>query len=95
MKELTQQLGRIEALLRIRLSDVLTVKEVALLTGKSESRIRHMVTERSIPHYRNGRGQISFLKSEIEEWKLGERVATHEETERKAATYTALNRRYR
>lgn len=87
-----QRLERMEALLSMSVTEVLTVKEVAILIKKSESRVRHMVADRDIPHYKNEKGQISFRKSEIEAWRLGQRVPTNAEVNSKAATHIAINR---
>ncbi|WP_289742048.1 helix-turn-helix domain-containing protein [uncultured Duncaniella sp.] len=87
-----QRLERIEALMSMSVTEVLTVKEVAILIKKSESRVRHMVADRDIPHYKNDKGQISFRKSEIEAWRLGQRVPTNAEVNSQAATRIAISR---
>lgn len=87
-----ERLERIEARLAMSVSEVMTVRDVALLLGRSESRIRHLVSRRDIPHYKNDRGQVTFRKSEIEEWRLGQRVPTNAEIESKAATHIAIGR---
>lgn len=86
------RLERIEALMSMSVTEVLTVKEVAILIKKSESRVRHMVADRDIPHYKNDKGQISFRKSEIEAWRLGQRVPTNAEVNSQAATRIAISR---
>ncbi|MFG6425863.1 helix-turn-helix domain-containing protein [Lepagella muris] len=87
-----ERLERIETLVSINAKEVLTVKEVSLLIGRSESRIRHLVADREIPHYKNDRGQVNFRRSEIEAWQLGERIPTRAETDSKAATYIVTKR---
>lgn len=87
-----QRLERIEALMSMSVTEVLTVKEVAILIKKSEGRVRHMVADRDIPHYKNDKGQISFRKSEIEAWRLGQRVPTNAEVNSQAATRIAISR---
>lgn len=86
-----QRLERIERMLARNFSEVMSLKDVAQMLGKSESRIRHLVSERRIPFYRNDRGQVSFRRSEVEEWQLGRRVETRYEIESNAVTYTTLN----
>lgn len=88
-----QRLERIENLLSMTAKKVLSVKEVAALLGRSESRIRHLVSTRKIPHYKNDKGHVSFLRSEIEEWLLGQKIPTAADTESIATTYVALNKR--
>lgn len=87
-----KRLERIEALLSLSVKDVMSVKEVAAFIGRSETRIRHLVSQREIPHYKNEMGQVSFLKSEIEAWRLGVRVPTMAETESLASTHIAVSR---
>ncbi len=87
-----KSLERIETLLSLKVKEVLSVKEVAALLGRTENRIRHLVSAREIPHYKNERGQVSFRKSEIEEWQLGQRIPTNAEINNIATTYTALKR---
>lgn len=83
-----------ELLLRISMVEVLDVQDVALLIKKSENRVRHMCADREIPHYKNEQGQITFRKSEIEEWRAqGTRIPTTTEIHQQAVTYTAINQR--
>lgn len=69
---------------------VLDTREVAMMLNLSESRVRHLVSERNIPHYKQGR-LIYFKKSEIEEWQLQQRIPTNEEMRKKAVNYTAIH----
>lgn len=64
--ELKERFDRIETLALLGAKNVLTIKDVALLLGKSPRTIRNIVDE--LPHYRNGHG-IWFKKSEIEAWQ--------------------------
>lgn len=82
-----------QLLLRIGITEVLDVQDVALLIKRSEGAIRNMVSKREIPHYKNERGNVTFRKSEIEEWQLGKRIPTIEEITTKAVTYTAIKPR--
>lgn len=90
--EIEERLERIERLMLLSSKSVLDTSEVALMLNISPSRVRHLVCERNIPHYKQGR-LTYFKKSEIEEWLLERKVPTNEEIERKAATYTAINRK--
>ncbi len=89
--EVNERLARIERLITIGSKNVFTTDEVALLLGISASRVRHMVCDREIPHYRRG-NKVYFKKSEIEDWQLSQRVPTNEEINNKATTHVALNR---
>jgi excisionase family DNA binding protein len=66
--------------------EVLNVAECALLLNRSESRIRHMVSERLIPYYKVG-SRTMFRKSEVEAHILQSqnRVPTMGEIKSKAA----------
>ena len=63
--ELEKRLQRIEEMTLLAAKNVLSVRDVALLTGRSEKTIRNRLDE--IPHYRGGTG-IVFKRSEIEAW---------------------------
>lgn len=63
--ELEKRLQRIEEMTLLAAKNVLSVRDVALLTGRSEKTIRNRLDE--IPHYRGGTG-IVFKRSEIESW---------------------------
>lgn len=66
-------------LMRCSHLNVLELADVAVMCNLSERYIRQMIADREIPHHVNSRGRISFLKTEIEEWLLGQRVATAQE----------------
>ena len=66
MDEIREQLDRIGRLTLLGAKSVLSVKDVALLLGKSEKTVRNIVQQ--IPHYRNGHG-IWFKRSDIETWQ--------------------------
>lgn len=88
-----ERLERIERLVMLGSKTVLDTKEVALMLNLSESRIRHLVSERNIPHYKQGRITY-FKKSEIEEWQLRHRIPTNDEVKQKAMTYTVTHRKF-
>lgn len=88
-----ERLERIERLMVIGSKAVLDTKEVALMLNISESRVRHLVSERNIPHYKQGRITY-FKKSEIEEWQLQNRIPTNDEIRKKAVNYTTLHPKF-
>lgn len=63
--ELDNRLQEIRTLVAISAKNVLSVNEVALLTGRSPKTIYNRIRE--IPHY-NGPFGIKFLRSEVEQW---------------------------
>lgn len=81
-----ERLDRIERMVIIAGKEVLNVAECALLLNRSESRIRHMVSERLIPYYKVG-SRTMFRKSEVEAHILQSqnRVPTMGEIKSKAA----------
>ena len=73
-----ERLTRIERIVLIGSKNVLDTSEVAMMLNISESRVRHLVSERSIPHYKQG-VKTFFRKSEIEEWQCSQRIPTNKE----------------
>ena len=65
--ELTKRLDRIESLTLLASKRVLSVKDLALLTGRSEKSIRNRLPE--IPHSRGPMG-ICFERGTIEDWMM-------------------------
>ena len=84
--ELAERLERIERLLVISTKEAFNVDEAARFIGLSESRVRHLVWKKEIPHYKRGRS-LFFKKSELEEWMLRDRIPTTEEIEQEAYSY--------
>lgn len=68
--------------------NVLTLDEVAIITGLKKGYIYRLTSEQKIPHYKPG-GRVYFKKEEVEEWLLQNRVATMSEIDSKATTYIA------
>lgn len=81
-----ERLERIERLLIISVKEALTVAEVAIFLGISESRVRHLTSNKEMPYYKQG-SKTYFKKSEIEKWMLNERISTKEDIEAQAQTY--------
>lgn len=67
--------------------NVLTLDDVALLTGLSKSHLYKLTCTKQIPYYRPNGKQIYFDRAEVEEWMKQNRVATQREIEQNAATY--------
>lgn len=75
---MSEQLDRIEKLLTLSIKNVLNTRECAILLGISEGRVRHLASERKLPHYKRGT-KTYFSKSEVEQWMLEKRIPTDEE----------------
>ena len=84
--ELAERLERIERLLVISTKEAFNVEEAAMFLGLSESRVRHLVWEKEIPHYKRGT-KVYLKKKELEEWMLRDRIPTTEEIEQEAYSY--------
>ena len=85
-----ERLARIERLILIQSKEALTVSEVALMLGLSESRVRHLTSEKELPYYKQGKNTY-FKKSEIEAWMLKDRVPTNAEVNALATTHVVIN----
>lgn len=89
MMSADERLARIERLILIQSKEALTVSEVALMLGLSESRVRHLTSEKELPYYKKGKNTY-FKKSEIEKWMLSERVPTNSEIRSQATTHCII-----
>ncbi len=86
-----ERLERLERLMVVGFKKVLSVADLALYLGISESRVRHMATDQYIPSYKQN-GKIYFDKDEIESHLLSNRRPSLAEINSKAATRLAVNR---
>ena len=84
-----EKLDRIEQLTKLSAKTVLTIEDVADLTGLSKSHIYNLTCHKEIPYYRPRGKQIYFDRAEVEAWMKQNRVNTREEAEQMAAAYCA------
>ena len=63
---------------------VLTVAEVALLTGYTVKYLRLMMANHEIPYYRRG-NRIYFSRAEVENWMMELRIPSNEEIKQEAS----------
>jgi excisionase family DNA binding protein len=69
--------------------EVLTTDEAARYLGVSKSCLYKWTMSRAIPHYKSPTGKMCFFnRKEVEAWMQANRVATDNELEQKARTYT-------
>ena len=61
--------------------NVLTLEDVALLTGLSKSHLYRLTCTHQVPYYKPNGKQIYFDRAEIESWMKQNRVATQQEAE--------------
>lgn len=83
-----EQLDRIEAA-ALGQKTVLTFDEAAIYTGLSKSILYKKTSNREIPHYKPRNKMIYFERAEIDSWLLQNRIATVDELEVRAQTYSA------
>ena len=81
-----KQLDRIEKNSILSAKKVLTLTDVATLTGLSRSYLYKLTCKHLIPYYKpTGRG-LYFERGEVENWLLQNRVASETEIQAKAET---------
>ena len=77
LEDISQRLEKLEKAAALA-KNVLSIDEVALLTGYSVKYLRLLISKRDIPYYRRG-NRLFFCRSEVEGWMMGQRVPTNEE----------------
>lgn len=73
--------------------NVLTLEDVALLTGLSKSHLYRLTCTHQIPYYKPNGKQIYFDRGEVEAWMKQNRVATRQEAEQAAVAYVVTGKR--
>lgn len=66
--------------------NVLTLEDVALLTGLSKSHLYKLTCTHQIPYYKRAK-MLYFDRTEIESWMKQNRVASAQELEEQAQAY--------
>ena len=90
--DLEERLNKLEQQILLSGKNVLSVKELATLTGLSVGYIYNLVSAKKIPHYKSEGGKLTFFKkSEVEEWLCATRVPTYTEVEQQAIAYCVGN----
>lgn len=87
LKELKEQLDRIEQYSLIAAKTILTIKEAAIFLGMSTYGVRMNVRNRIIPCYKPNINRLYFKKSELEAWMTQNRRKTMEELKSEATAY--------
>lgn len=73
--------------------NVLTMDDVAVLTGLSKSYLYRLTCTHQIPHYKPNGKQMYFDRGEVEAWMKQNRVATAKEAEQKAVAYVVTGQK--
>lgn len=94
MEEILKELQRLKELTLLSAKSVLTMNDVADLTGLSKSHIYRLVCKRQIPYYKSAGGKFTYFnKAEIEGWLMAHRVPTIDEAEAEAVNYVVSNKK--
>lgn len=88
-EKIIRQLNRIERNTQLAAKNVLTLEDVAVLTGLSKSHLYKMTCYKKIPHYKPNGKQIYFDRKEIEDWMKRNKVVSNDEIEEAADNYLA------
>lgn len=80
-------LKRVEANSLLAAKNVLTLDDVAALTGISKGYLYKMTCKKEIPYYKPNGKYIYFDRAEVEAWMKQNRVNTIQEAEQQAAKY--------
>lgn len=87
-ENLLKKLEAIEQYSLLAAKNVLTMKDVAVLTGLSMSHLYKLTCRNQIPYYKGNGGKTNYFdKKEIEAWMKGSKVLTQTEAEQQAASY--------
>lgn len=87
--DMEEKINQILAYSLLAAKNVLTLEDVALLTGLSKSYLYKLTCAKQIPYYRPNGKQIYFDRGEVEAWMKQNRVNTRKEAEQQAAMYVA------
>lgn len=89
--ELKDAIMEMKRCMVVMMKNVWSVRDLAMVLGISESRVRHMAAENVIPTYKQN-GSLYFKREEIEAWQTKHRTASREEIASKAETYVVTRR---
>lgn len=89
MKEVIFILKEIQRNSLLAAKQVLSIDDVAMLTGLSRSHLYKLTSANEIPHYKPNSRLLYFDKTEVENWMKRNRVGANSEAEEYAAGYTA------
>ena len=88
-----EELAEIKRYTLLGAKNVLTMEDVALLTGVTTGYIYKLTCGRKIPFYKPNGKMLYFDRKEIEAWMRQNRVATNDELESQAITYLTTGRK--
>lgn len=86
-EQILSELNAIKRYSLLAAKNVLTLDDVALLTGLSKSYLYKLTCTHQIPYYKPNSKLIYFGKAEIEDWMKQNRMTTSVEAEQKAIAH--------
>ncbi len=92
MDEILAKLEVIERNTLLAAKNVLTIEDVALLTGLSKSTLYRLTSSGKIPHYKPNGSYLYFDRKEIEDWQRRGRVATSDEIQAQATNFCVTHK---
>ena len=87
-----QRLDRIERYSLLSAKNVLSLDDVAVLTGLSKSHLYKLTCKHQIPFYKPNK-IVYFDRIEIESWMRQNRIATQQEVELNAVNHLLNNKK--
>ena len=82
LDDIAKRLDRLERATALA-KNVLTINEVAMLTGYTVKYLRLLIARHALTYYRRG-NRIYFNRSEVENWMMEQRIPSNEEIRFKA-----------
>ena len=93
-QQILERLNNIEKLTLLGAKKVLTMSDVAVLTGLSKSHLYKKCHLKEIPYWKSVGNKLTYFdKAEIEAWCLQHRVKPSYEIEQEAATYCVTGKK--
>ena len=95
-EKVLNELQEIKKLTVLGAKKVLTMSDVALLTGLSKSHLYKLCCAKKIPHWKSDGGKLTYFdKSEVEAWQLQHKVKTADELDVAATNYIVTGKHSR
>jgi len=82
LDDIAERLDRLERA-TVLAKNVLTIDEVAMLTGYTVKYLRLLIARHELTYYRRG-NRLFFCRAEVENWMMGQRIPSNEEIRIKA-----------
>ncbi len=91
-EKILEKLNRIERYSLLAAKNVLSLEDVAVITGLSKSWLYKATSNHQIPHYKPNGKLVYFDRTEIENWMKQNRIATAQEIDQQATSYVVTGR---